>query len=85
MHVRVLDCIASGILPIVEYRKDIKTVLAESGLPLIYNYSESAEIAKYYIENDNERINLSIKLKNYIDSYYTSTIACKTIIEVMFS
>lgn len=54
-HVRVFDSIASGVLPLVEYRKDLDDIFKESGIPLIKNYNEIPEMAAHFITNNDER------------------------------
>lgn len=70
VHVRILDCIGSGILPLVEYRKDVEDVFRETGLPIIRNYNESAEIASYYLEKEDARNELVQNLRHYLIHTY---------------
>lgn len=69
-HVRVLDCIAAGVMPLVEYRKDLKDILKGSGLPLIKNYDEIPELAAYFINNDFERTTLVERLQHTVLQKY---------------
>ncbi len=65
LHLRVFDCIASGVLPIVEYRKDLDTFFKKEPLPIIHDYSQAESLAKYYISHDAERQNKLARLRNY--------------------
>ena len=55
IHARVFDAIASGIMPLVEYRKDIKHVFKDVKIPTFKNYAEVKGITKYYLKNNSER------------------------------
>ncbi|MBP7796932.1 MAG: glycosyltransferase [Elusimicrobiales bacterium] len=82
LHIRIFDCIGSGILPLVEYRKDIDLVFNEVNIPIIYSYNEAADKAKYFLRNENERIEMIKELQSYVDRNYTPQIAAEKIIEV---
>jgi len=82
LHIRFFDAIGSGILPLVEYSKDIDSVFGNIPLPVIKNYKDAPELADYYLNNENERLKLITKLKNHIDSNYSSEMAVDKILEV---
>ena len=57
-HLRLFEALGAGVLPIVEYRKDVEKILfGDSGLmvPLINDYTKAGDIARYYVNNENER------------------------------
>lgn len=66
VHVRILDCIGSEILPLVEYRKDVKSVFGNTGLPIINNYNEAEELVAFYLENERARLELVKSLRNFV-------------------
>jgi len=68
IHVRVFDCIGSGILPLVEYGEDIPKVFKDVKIPIINNYTEAEKIAGYYIKKNSERECLSRELRDFV--YY---------------
>ena len=70
LHVRIFDCIGSGILPLVEYRKDLETVFKDVEIPIIYNYDEAKSVAKKYIANDNIRETTLKNLRVFITERY---------------
>jgi hypothetical protein len=70
LHARVFEAIGSEILPVLEYRSDVDIIFNEVRIPVIRKYSEGQSIAKYYIENEQERDKLICELKEYIDSNY---------------
>jgi len=82
LHIRIFDAIGSGILPLVEYSRDIDIVFHGINLPIIKNYREASEIAKHYLNREDERIALITKLKNYVDFNYSADIAVNKIIDV---
>lgn len=84
IHVRILDCIGAGILPIVEYRKDIEIVFKDAGLPIIYEYGEYEEIINYYLGNDSNRVETIERLRDFVLKNYNSILGCKTILEKLF-
>jgi spore maturation protein CgeB len=55
LHVRIFDCLGSGILPLVEYRKDIFKVFRDVEVPVIRNYNDAADLARKYINNTSLR------------------------------
>lgn len=71
IHLRVFDCISDGLLPLPEYMKDLDFVFKNTGLPLIKDYSDAASIAQYYLDNDNERLEIIKNLRNVLHQKYT--------------
>ena len=82
IHIRIFDCIGSGILPLVEYRKDLDIVFKDVKIPIINNYNEAADKAKYFLENENERIEIIKSLQKFVYTNFTPIIAAEKIIEV---
>lgn len=85
IHVRVFDCLGSGILPIVEYRKDLDLVFKNIGLPIVKNYNDLRGIAEYFINNYKERVNLISDIRDYIKQNFSHEDACVTILEKVFN
>jgi hypothetical protein len=84
IHIRVYECINSGILPIVEYTKDLDSVFKGTDLPIIKDYRESKEIGEYYISHEKERKELVDKLRVFVSNHYTPALAAKTMIDRIF-
>ena len=82
LHIRIFDAIGSGILPLVEYRKDIDSVFNGVYIPVIKNYRNSKDIAKYYLRNERERKEIVAELKGYLDKNITPIQAAAKILEV---
>ena len=45
VHIRILDSLASGILPMMEYGSDIERVFPIDDLPIIKNYDQATAVA----------------------------------------
>lgn len=61
-HLRLLESLSAGALPLVEYREDVDGLLfREFGrdLPLIRDYSKATDVAAYYLINESERKELA--------------------------
>ncbi|GAJ18159.1 unnamed protein product, partial [marine sediment metagenome] len=85
IHIRVFDCIGSGIFPLVEYQKDLDIVFKNVELPVIKNYKDAEKTAKYYIINDEKREKINIELKQYVDSHFTPEKAALSILDKVFN
>lgn len=75
IHIRVLEALGSGSLPLIEYRRDVDNVIFAgfgSELPLIHTYSKAKDVAQYYLNNEEERKDLQSKMKMFIGSKYSS-------------
>ncbi len=80
IHLRVFEAIGSGILPVVEYRKDIPLIFGSLEIPVIKDYSEAKEIVNFYLSNEKKRKELALDLRSYINITYTPELAAKQII-----
>ncbi len=69
-HIRVFDTIATGKLPLIEYRKDLDDIFKDTGLIFIKNYNEIPELTRYYLEHDTERNSLTEMLHDKILNKY---------------
>ena len=72
-HLRLVEALAAGSLPLIEYRKDVPDeIFAGIGirLPMIMSYSEAAESASYWLGNEAERLETVKTMKSYfLDKY----------------
>lgn len=66
LHLRIFDSISNGVLPIIEYRKDIDLVFQGIEVPLIHSYSECKKIADKYLNDDDLRISVLKGLRRYV-------------------
>lgn len=81
VHIRILDCLASGILPLVEHRGDIETVFMEVPLPLIRSYGEAGDLARHFLQNDDLRTSTLEELRDFAQERYTPEKTMRTLLE----
>jgi hypothetical protein len=84
IHLRILDCIASGILPMAEYRKDVVEIFGKAGLPIIDDYSKASSLGAYYLKNEKERLEIIEALRNEVKNYNPERSIQKFIEEIGF-
>ncbi|MCU0285006.1 MAG: glycosyltransferase [Acidobacteria bacterium] len=84
LHVRVFDCIGSGILPMVEYRKDLDRVFKDVTIPRITNYDEAMEKAQYFLDHEAERRETVKQLQDYAGKHFLPEHALKRMLERIF-
>ena len=82
-HIRVFDSIAAGVLPLIEYRKDLDEIFKDTGLLFIRNYSDIKELADYFINHDVERNILIEKLQNTVLRKYNTHTAANLIVSAL--
>jgi glycosyltransferase involved in cell wall biosynthesis len=73
-HLRLLEALGSGDLPVVEYRPDVENELfkgCKAMVPLVRDYRKAGDIAGYYLRNENERKEIVKELKGHIISQYS--------------
>lgn len=80
IHLRTFETIGSGALPLVEWRKDLDDVFGGL-LPVIKNYSESKEIADYYLNSNASRIKTIDALRKHVEANYCPACYVKRLIE----
>lgn len=86
IHIRALEALNAGTLPLIEYRKDVDTLIFKDfkgKLPVIYSYNEAQNIAKYYLENDNERLDTVKEMKSIIDSMFSCLSNANLVLELL--
>jgi glycosyltransferase involved in cell wall biosynthesis len=74
-HIRLLEALGSGALPLIEYRRDLDHEVfkqATTSLPLVKDYRDAGDLAAYYLKNENERNELTRTLKQYIIKEYSA-------------
>lgn len=81
VHLRVFDCIASGVLPLVEFRKDHELFFKGVDLPIIRNYNDAESLALKYIQNQTLRETTLNELREFVDTQYRSSIALGRILK----
>jgi len=71
LHIRVFDTIAAGVLPLIEYRKDLDCIFENVDLPFIKNYNDIPDLVNYFINHNSERNALVANLKNVVLKKYS--------------
>jgi spore maturation protein CgeB len=74
-HLRLLEALGAGALPIVEYRRDVEHELfkgCKAMVPLVHDYLTAGDIAGYYLKNEKERKDLVRELKDHIIMQYST-------------
>ncbi len=77
IHARVFETIAAGILPVVEYRKDLDLIFNHVRPPTFKSYSEAKKLVEYYLKNNNEREERARELLDYSHKNLNSKIIMK--------
>jgi hypothetical protein len=84
IHIRILECICMGILPVAEYRKDAETIFGNAGVTFIHNYSDTNEIIAGILKNDELRVNTLKKLQDLVNENYTTSKSVEVIFNKIF-
>ena len=71
VHWRIFESIGSGILPLAEYRKDLKEIFGGKGMPIISNYKMANDMASYYLKHDNERADILSGLQSFVSETFS--------------
>lgn len=85
-HLRLFEALGSGVLPLVEYRKDVEEILFNDSsemVPLIKDYSQAGDLAGYYIKNNAERAGLTNSLREYIERKYSTAMNAERLRELL--
>jgi spore maturation protein CgeB len=80
LHVRIFDCIGSGILPLVEFREDINRVFRDIEIPTIHRYDEAYDVACKYINDEVLRKSRLDLLRKYAIEFYSPDKVLKRIL-----
>jgi glycosyltransferase involved in cell wall biosynthesis len=75
VHLRVGEALAAGALPLIEYRNDVDNLLFgnfKGELPIINDYSKSADIVSRYLNNEQDRSRLTLSLYDYLLREYSA-------------
>lgn len=73
-HLRLIEALGAGSLPVVEYRRDVEQEFFKDCavmVPLVRDYNKAAGIAGYYLNHENERKEIVRELKNHIIQKYS--------------
>jgi len=74
-HLRLLEALAAGALPLIEYRRDVvEEIFRDIGitLPVIKSYNEAGEAAGYWLANDAERLETVEAMRKFFNEKYSA-------------
>ena len=74
VHLRMFEALAAGALPLIEYRRDVDSLLFRGfneELPVIRDYSKAAGLASRYLNNEQERQDLVSAMNTYLAREYS--------------
>ncbi|MEI6854129.1 MAG: glycosyltransferase [Bacteroidota bacterium] len=74
-HIRVFEALSAGVLPIIEYRKDLEESVffgLDIQLPIIKSYDDALNIAEYYLANENLRLNTVKVMRDHVLAQFNS-------------
>lgn len=75
VHLRLMEALGSGTLPLIEYRQDIDNLIfTGSGLdlPFIRDYSKAADVAGYWLCHEREREETASAMRSFVLEKYTA-------------
>ncbi|GAI90278.1 unnamed protein product, partial [marine sediment metagenome] len=72
LHPKIFDCIAAGIFPLVEYRRDTEDLFENTGIALVRDYTKARDLAEYFLRNEAERKEILQNLRELVLAKYTS-------------
>lgn len=75
VHLRLMEALAAGTMPLIEYRKDIgDEIFRDCGfrIPVIASYNEARDVAAYWLKNDRERIETTEAMRRFLLDRYSA-------------
>lgn len=74
MHLRVFEALNAGILPLIEFRKDVKDIIfygIDMEIPIIRSYNMASSLAEHYLSDEKLRLATVSAMKEHILSKYS--------------
>jgi glycosyltransferase involved in cell wall biosynthesis len=74
VHLRLMEALGSGALPLIEYRKDVdQLIFSGSGidLPLMRSYDQAKENAAWWLEHEKERTGVVDAMRSFVLKEYS--------------
>jgi spore maturation protein CgeB len=84
IHVRVFDILGSGVLPLCEYSADLDTVFEGMEVPVVKNYPEAEEMARFWISNETKRIATVQAMRDRVLERYTPEMVIRRMLTNIF-
>ncbi len=84
LHIRIFDSIASGLMPIIENKKDIALAFPGFDIPIIDDYEKIPTVIQKNLENDHLRINKVDQLQSYLKEKYAPKIVVSILLKKLY-
>lgn len=84
IHVRVFDILGAGILPLCEHSADLCTVFEGMDIPLIKNYLEGQEMARFWLENESKRLSCVQAMRQRVEQRYAPSMVIRRMTDFIF-
>lgn len=84
VHVRVFDALGAGILPLCEYSLDLERVFSDIDAPFIRDYRAAAEVARYWLENEEKRLDCIQAMQQRVEENYAPINVARRMLEGVF-
>lgn len=75
IHMRLFESLGSGVLPVIEHRKDVTdTIFKELDIeiPVMYSYNDAISLAEKYLSDENLRLMTVSAMKKHIQEKYNA-------------
>jgi hypothetical protein len=85
-HIRMFEALGAGVLPLIEYRKDIEERVfngLDVKIPIIRTYDEGATVAEHYLNNESLRLSTVSAMKDHVLSHYNAEKNAERILELL--
>ncbi len=85
-HIRMVEALAAGALPLIEYRIDVEKILFKDighEIPLIRDYSKAGDIASYWLSDEKRRREMADSMFDYLSEKYSAAKNAARIEEVL--
>jgi spore maturation protein CgeB len=86
VHLRLFEALSAGVLPLIEYRKDVDEILfkgIKTELPLIKSYKSALSVAERYLSNDTLRSECIHEMKSHLAENYSHSKNAERIVELI--
>lgn len=82
IHLRVFEVIGAGVLPVVEWRKDIDTIFGGL-LPTVKSYGEVGDLVDFYLDHEADRTETIERLRDHLENNYTPALYVNRLIHYL--
>lgn len=84
MHIRLFESMGSGVLPLIEFRKDITDTIFKGldiEIPIMYSYKDAIPLAEKYLSDEKLRQNTVFAMKKHILEKFNAEKNAKRLLE----